>query len=148
MSIRSLSIKDAFLLEARTPPFFCIGAALTRCSHRDPSASRLSAKRIVRRGSADDTPAAILRAGYLSISGTDGLYRDHDEPRHELIPEPHMTGLSRDRTTMIWGRNEPATMAVNLDVTRVPTAPARYNRFEVIFGWPVWFRSLLLCLVP
>jgi DNA-binding CsgD family transcriptional regulator len=140
----SAIITDDFLREAKTPPFFWIGAELTRRIHRgqspllsdrqvreansdgginvtvwdgavsvadmhrpEVSYSFLSTfiqlhrgfllKEIVGQGSTDDTLAAVLRAGYLYISGTDGRYTETiDKPPHELIREPHMTGLSRD----------------------------------------------------
>jgi hypothetical protein len=140
----SAIISDAFLREVKTPPFFWIGAELTRrvSGGRSPllldkqvretnsnggvnvtvwegavnvpdmhrgevSHSFLSTfielhrgfflKEIIGQGSTDDTLAAVLRAGYLFISSSNGQYTETiDKPPHELILEPHLTGLTRE----------------------------------------------------
>jgi DNA-binding CsgD family transcriptional regulator len=54
-------------------------------------------KEIVGQGMTDLALAGIPRAGYLFISKVDGQYTETmDQPIHELIREPHMTGLTRE----------------------------------------------------
>ena len=54
-------------------------------------------KEIVGQGSTDETLAGHPRAGYLFISKGDGKYTETmDKPPHELIREPHLTGLTRE----------------------------------------------------
>src|SRR5262249_10266608 len=54
-------------------------------------------KEIVGQGSTVETLAAHPRAGYLFICKGDGKYTDTmDKPHHELICEPHLTGLTRE----------------------------------------------------
>ena len=54
-------------------------------------------KEIVGQGSTDETLAGHPRAGYLFLSKVSGKYTENmDKPPHELIREPHITGLSRE----------------------------------------------------
>jgi len=140
----SAIISDDFLREAKTPPFFWIGAELTRriSSGRSPLLTDkqvreansdgginvavwegavslrdiqrvevadaymstfmehhrgFQLKELIAQGSTDEVLACAHRGGYLFVSSSNGRYTDTmDKPPHELIHEPHITGLSRE----------------------------------------------------
>jgi hypothetical protein len=140
----SAIVTDNFLREAKTPPFFWIGAELTRrisrrrspllsdnevreansdggvnvtvwdgaVSVQDMGRADVSnafmntfmelhqgflLKEIIAQGSTGEVLACALRGGYLFVSSANGQYTEcMDKPPHELIREPHVTGLSRE----------------------------------------------------
>jgi DNA-binding CsgD family transcriptional regulator len=140
----SAIIGDDFLREAKTPPFFWIGAELTRRVSRGRSPllsdrqvreansngglnvavweGAMSArdmnrvevldtymstfmehhrgfqlKELIAQGNAEDVLDCVPRGGFFFISSANGQYTEMaDRPPHELIREPHMTGLSRE----------------------------------------------------
>ncbi len=71
---------------------------------------------VVGNGFTRDTLAAVLRAGYLLVSKTDGGYTDTiDGSIHDVIGEPHIVGMTRELAP-----DRSATWASSLFVYQAP----------------------------